>query len=145
MLRFATSCIVVLWSVLGHAQQHAFKQYTSKDGLAQSQVRAMAQDAEGYLWFGTLGGASRFDGQYFTNIALQDGLPDAQVSAMARRSDGTFWMGSGNSLARIDGKRVSRIELPASSNGARILGLVAGVANELYIGTDGGGMFMMKD
>lgn len=37
----------------------------------------MAQDAQGYLWFGTLGGASRFDGLEFTNYALTDGLPDA--------------------------------------------------------------------
>ena len=67
--------IAMCWSI-APAQQFGFTQYTPKEGLAQSQVRAIAQDAEGYLWFGTLGGASRFDGLRFTNYALQEGLPD---------------------------------------------------------------------
>ena len=55
------------------AQQYSFTQVTPSDGLAQSQVRTMAQDGRGYLWFGTLGGASRFDGARFLNYSLQDG------------------------------------------------------------------------
>ena len=71
----------VLTSTL-FAQQYAFTQVTPSDGLAQSQVRTIAQDGRGYLWFGTLGGASRFDGARFLNYALQDGLPDAQVLSL---------------------------------------------------------------
>ncbi len=138
----AAAFLLTCAASIAHAQQHAFRQFTSKDGLAQSQVRAMAQDADGYLWFGTLGGASRFDGQYFHNLALQDGLPDAQVSAMVRSSDGTFWMGAGNSLVRIMGRSLRTEALPATSNGARILGLATDSKGHLYIGTDGGGLYM---
>ena len=123
-------------------QQHAFQQVTSKDGLAQSQVRTISQDGEGYLWFGTLGGASRFDGEYFSNLALQDGLPDAQVSAMLRAADGAFWMGAGNSLVRIIGRTLRTETLPAESKGARILGLASDRDGRVYIGTDGGGLFV---
>ncbi|MBK6829917.1 MAG: hypothetical protein IPG92_03840 [Flavobacteriales bacterium] len=128
MQRIAAWRIAALMAVLVIAhpslpQQHAFQQVTSKDGLAQSQVRTIAQDGEGYLWFGTLGGASRFDGEYFSNLALQDGLPDAQVSAMLRAADGAFWMGAGNSLVRIIGRTLRTETLPAESKGARILGL----------------------
>lgn len=124
------------------AQQHAFRQYTSKDGLAQSQVRCMAQDAQGLLWFGTLGGASRFDGQRFDNITVQDGLPDPQVSAMTRAADGSFWLGSGHTLVRIMGRQLSTEALPATNGGARILGLAAAPDGRSYIGTDGGGLFV---
>lgn len=142
MVTRAATLLLAFAALMAHAQQHAFRQFTSRDGLAQSQVRAMAQDAEGYLWFGTLGGASRFDGEFFHNLALQDGLPDAQVSAMVRATDGSFWMGSGNSLVRISGRTLQAEPLPEASHGARILGLAAGLNGSLYIGTDGGGLFM---
>ena len=118
------------------AQQHAFKQLTPKDGLAQSQVRAIAQDAGGYLWFGTLGGASRFDGQLFQNYALQEGLPDAQVSALVVEKDGTVWMGSGSVLVHSVGRRLLKEPLPLASGGARIMALVTDANGRLYVGTD---------
>ncbi|MBK8340703.1 MAG: hypothetical protein IPK99_12235 [Flavobacteriales bacterium] len=68
--------LLVLAALLGTqvtAQQYGFVQYTTEDGLAQSQVRCIAQDAQGFLWFGTLGGVSRFDGHEFVNHALQGG------------------------------------------------------------------------
>ena len=142
VVRTASVAIMLAICSAAFAQQHAFRQYTSKEGLAQSQVRCMAQDAEGYLWFGTLGGASRFDGQLFHNVAPQDGLPDAQVSAMVRANDGTFWMAAGNSIVQVVGQRMHTELLPENSNGARILGLAAARDGRLYIGTDGGGMFV---
>jgi ligand-binding sensor domain-containing protein/two-component sensor histidine kinase len=131
-------------ALVSRAQQHSFTQLSTKDGLAQSQVRAMAQDAQGYLWFGTLGGASRFDGQEFTNYALTDGLPDPQVSAMARASSGDLFLATGNLVTRWNGRTFRTHELPATSNGARILALVANTDGSLNIGTDGGGVFVLS-
>lgn len=121
-------------------QQHAFRQYTTRDGLAQSQVRTIAQDGRGQLWIGTLGGASQFDGSTFRNRSLQDGLPDAQVSAMARATDGTLWLGAGNSLVSVKGTRLRTEAVPGVDRGSRILGLAADSAGRLFIGTDGNGL-----
>lgn len=125
----------------GTAQQYGFTQFAPREGLAQSQVRCMAQDAQGYLWFGTLGGASRFDGQEFTNYALQEGLPDAQVNAMLTTQDGTLWLACGASLVRFDGRRMHRVALPAQARDQRILALTESADGILYIGTDGAGVF----
>jgi ligand-binding sensor domain-containing protein len=57
------------------AQQLPFRHYGVADGLAHNQVGAIYQDAQGYLWFGTAEGLSRFDGYRFTNYGLRDGLP----------------------------------------------------------------------
>ena len=127
--------------LLLHAQQYGFQQWTPAQGLAQSQVRCIAQDNKGFLWFGTLGGASRFDGREFLNLALQEGLPDAQVSAMATTADGGLWMGAGSQLVRRYGQTMVTEALPIEARGARIQGLAA-VGNSLYIGTDGGGCFV---
>src|SRR5690606_18911337 len=125
------------------AQQHAFRQLTTRDGLAQSQLRAMAQDGQGHLWFGTLGGGSRYDGHSFVNHALQAGLPDGHVSAMVVDASGTLWMGSGSSLVRVRGRHLLREPLPVGDGGgARILALVAGQGGEVFAGTDGDGLFV---
>jgi ligand-binding sensor domain-containing protein/two-component sensor histidine kinase len=119
-------------------QQHAFRQFTPKDGLAQSQVRCMAQAGDGYLWFGTLGGASRFDGREFVNHAIQEGLPDPHVSAMAVDAEGTLWMGAGNALVKVEGHRLTQERL---STQARIMGIAPDANGGLYVATDGGGLF----
>lgn len=134
-----------LFHVNGLGQQHSFKQLSTKDGLAQSQVRAMAQDAQGYLWFGTLGGASRFDGLEFTSFALSDGLPDPQVTAIVRDPQDRLFLASGNSLARWDGRSFTAEPLPAESKGARILVMAAGPDGRLFIGTDGAGVFVRTE
>lgn len=131
----------MLFHVNGVAQQYSFKQLSTKDGLAQSQVRAMTQDAQGYLWFGTLGGASRFDGLEFSNYALADGLPDPQVSAMVRDAQGMLFLAAGSAVARWDGRSFITETLPATSRGARILAMAAGPDGSIYLGTDGGGVF----
>jgi ligand-binding sensor domain-containing protein len=126
------------------AQQHAFTQYTTQDGLAQSQVRCMAQDSAGYLWFGTLGGASRFDGKVFTNYALQEGLPEAQVNALLCAADGTVWLGAGGSLVEYRGRRMRQVPLPNYAQGGRILSLAQGPDGALYIATDVAGVLVRR-
>ena len=138
------AAVAAAWSSLP-AQQHAFKQLAPRDGLAQSQVRCMGQDAQGYLWFGTLGGASRYDGHSFENFALQDGLPDAHVSAMVRDAHGTLWMASGNALVVANGRRLESTALPTGTGGARIMALAADANGALYAGTDGDGLFVQRN
>lgn len=134
----AALCSVLLVA----AQQHAFRQITARDGLAQSQVRAIAQDGDGYLWFGTLGGASRYDGIGFTNKALNEGLPDPQVSALATTPDGTLWLGCGNAIVHAVGSTLRTEELPGASRSSRVMGLAARDDGALFIGTDGDGLFI---
>jgi ligand-binding sensor domain-containing protein/two-component sensor histidine kinase len=139
-LRSWTGFVGLCVGLTVHGQQYGFTPFTPQDGLAQSQVRCMAEDAEGYLWFGTLGGASRFDGSRFVNYALQEGLPDAQVNAMLSARDGTLWMACGSALATFDGQRLQTLDLPSTAQGKRVLALAEGVQGEIYIATDGDGV-----
>lgn len=134
-------CLAVLPA---HAQQYGFTQLTPREGLAQSQVRCMAQDKAGYLWFGTLGGASRFDGLDFTNYGLREGLPDAQVNALLGASDGTVWLGCGSSMVRFDGHRMQVVPLPAIGE-SRVLALAESDDGTIYVGTDGSGLLKVRD
>jgi ligand-binding sensor domain-containing protein/two-component sensor histidine kinase len=141
LLRLIGLLFCVAVGPTAHAQQYGFQQWTPADGLAQSQVRCIAQDGKGFLWFGTLGGASRFDGLQFTNLALQEGLPDAQISALATTADGALWMGAGSHLVHRSGSLLRVEALPSEARGARIQGLAA-IGDRIFVGTDGAGCFV---
>ncbi len=42
--------------------------YTTRDGLAGNSVRTIYQDSEGFLWFGSFDGLTRYDGHSFRTI-----------------------------------------------------------------------------
>ena len=50
---------------LRRMQRHTF---TVDEGLPNNGIEAIAQTGDGYMWFGTLKGLSRFDGVRFTNF-----------------------------------------------------------------------------
>jgi signal transduction histidine kinase/ligand-binding sensor domain-containing protein len=65
-----------------------FRAYTGADGLPQSQVLAIHQDRQGYLWFATYAGLSRFDGEEFRTWTKEEGLSSNTVWDVAEDSDG---------------------------------------------------------
>lgn len=46
-------------------QTLAFRRLTLDDGLSQSSINCIAQDAQGFMWFGTQDGLNRYDGYEF--------------------------------------------------------------------------------
>lgn len=140
-----SAALLLFTHVHVQAQQFGFTQFSPRNGLAQSQVRCMAQDKAGYLWFGTLGGASRFDGSDFINFGLRNGLPDPQVNALLGASDGTVWLGCGSFLVHFDGHTMHTVSLPVEAADIRVLALAEGVDGRIYVGTDGAGLLQVQD
>lgn len=71
-------CPLVFWIVISNciafslfAQQRIStnqQHFGVDDGLPQSYISSIAQDADGFLWIGTLDGMSRYDGRGFRNF-----------------------------------------------------------------------------
>ncbi len=74
------------------AQEYAYKHYDTKDGLAGNHVYHAVQDKEGFIWFATEAGASRFDGTAFKNFTTAEGLPENEVLKLFVDSKGRVWM-----------------------------------------------------
>jgi signal transduction histidine kinase/ligand-binding sensor domain-containing protein len=72
-------------------QDPVFRRYTTADGLPSNSIYAVFQDRDGYMWFGTDGGVSRFDGHRFRNYGSRDGLTDVQVIGIEQDSKGRIW------------------------------------------------------
>ena len=77
---------------LGASQDYAYKNYSTKDGLAGDHVYHAVQDKEGYLWFATETGVSRFDGKNFVNYTVNEGLPSNEILKLFVDSKGRVWM-----------------------------------------------------
>jgi len=92
----------LLLPVLAHAEQLPIRIYRTADGLARDDVQSVVADKNGYLWFGTTEGLSRFDGYEFTNYGLNEGLPHASVNALLIARDGGLWIGTARGLCRFN-------------------------------------------
>lgn len=77
---------------LGTSQEYAYKNYSTKEGLAGNHVYHALQDKEGYLWFATETGVSRFDGKNFVNYSVNEGLPSNEILKLFVDSKGRVWM-----------------------------------------------------
>jgi ligand-binding sensor domain-containing protein len=79
--------------------------FTTKDGLADNHVQAIAQDREGRLWFGTGGGVSCYAGGRFRTFTTKDGLADNHVQAIAQDREGRLWFATIRSgVSQYDGQ-----------------------------------------
>ena len=79
----------------------AWRNLTTKDGLAGNIVYSLAQGRDGTLWFGTNNGVSRWDGKAFKNLGVAEGLLDRNVYALAVAPNGDVWVGTKRGVTRV--------------------------------------------
>ncbi|AKS43185.1 hybrid sensor histidine kinase/response regulator transcription factor [Wenzhouxiangella marina] len=98
-----------------------FERLSMGDGLAQSSISSMLQDRDGYLWFGTQFGLSRYDGYRFETHRHRTGDPDSLshgfVLDLHLSFDGRIWVATPLGLNRMDPRtgRVERFVLAAGA------------------------------
>jgi ligand-binding sensor domain-containing protein len=84
--------------------QISWVHYTVKDGLPQMQCMVLYQDTKGYIWIGTKGGISRYDGIDFVNFSINEGLPDSRVVDINEDHNGNLWVLTNNGLSLFNGR-----------------------------------------
>ena len=83
----------------------AWKLFTTRDGLSEKNIRAIAEDADGNLWIGTEKSGLNFfkDGKFSAYQKSAEGLPGNDISCLYVDKDGVLWVGtSGHGLARFE-------------------------------------------
>lgn len=86
--------------------QHLYIQkYTVNEGLPDSYILNIFQDSQGFLWIGTAGGLSRFDGKEFVNYGYDAGLPDIRIDAIFEDRQKRLWVGTRRGIAEIKGRK----------------------------------------
>jgi len=131
--------IAVWWAIpqpFARAEIGSFRHYGVDDGLPQSQVRVIHQDATGYLWVGTQGGLGRFNGREFKRYSSADGLAGNQIESIVDDHAGRIWVGTNVGLCRLEGDSFECARSPLLQ-GRTISALVA-ARDRLWVGTDRG-------
>ena len=130
-------CVIWFCSFCAHAQQFTFIQYSLKEGLPQSQVRCMMQDSRGFIWIGTLGGLSKFDGRKFANYDRREGLLNNQINCLLELTNGSIAAGSNGSVVLVNGLGVESIPLGEGHRESTINALFE-YNGQLWIGMENG-------
>ncbi len=85
---------LLLVTAAASAQQYNIRSWTLEQGLPQSQVMAIEQDARGFLWLATRAGLSRFNGIDFLTYTKEDGLSSHNISTLFIDSRQRLWIGT---------------------------------------------------
>jgi diguanylate cyclase (GGDEF)-like protein len=147
--------LVALVSVNATAQSRAVARPWSIDGrlafvrlpfTETVAVTATAQDAQGFLWFGTQSNLLRWDGYrlrtYARNPDAPGSLPDNYIRSLMVDDSGRLWVGTNSGgLSRYDPQSDGFISVPVGPGGTRdgtIPALISDGHNGLWIGTGHG-------
>lgn len=77
-----------------YSQTPSYYHYTSSDGLASSTVYDIIQDKDGFMWFATTNGISKFDGNHFATFRTKDGLNSNSIISLLEGKKGELYIGN---------------------------------------------------
>ena len=80
-----------------------FVNFTTRDGLAVSDVRAIHRTPDGTMWFGGFWNGESiacYDGKKFTRFTVKDGLASNYICTLYCAPDGVVWVGSEYGVSR---------------------------------------------
>ncbi len=84
-------------------------QFSIDQGLSQSWVRCIHQDAKGFLWIGTQDGLNRYDGYDFKIFRHElydtSSIGENTINSISEDQAGNLWIGTENGLSKYDRKR----------------------------------------
>lgn len=122
-------------------QQYNIKLYGTKDGLVNSIVKTIFLDSKGYLWFGTQGGVSRFDGKKFENFTDKDGLAGNDITCITEDKNGKIWFAAyGSGISFYDKGRFTNFDTTNGLSSNEVYSLVCDDAGNMWVATYGGGI-----
>jgi len=125
------------------AQRYPISTVSINEGLPQSVVYDMFQDAQGYIWFATQDGVGIYDGKRFSNYSIQDGLIDNMVRNITQINSDKVWIATDRGLSYYShsDKKVSTY-VPMTGIGIRTL---LAYNDLLFLGTIENGIYVLKD
>jgi ligand-binding sensor domain-containing protein len=85
---------IVLYPLSSLSQQPVLKNFNVRDGLPSFETYCATQDSKGFIWFGTDGGVSCFNGYTFKNYTIENGLADNTVFGIYEDRHGRIWFRS---------------------------------------------------
>jgi len=143
------SCLHLAAALFAQPHDIRFEHISVEQGLSNFALTKIAQDQQGFLWFGTEDGLNKYDGYEFTvykpDAADSNSLPSRFVQTLYADRAGNLWIGAGNDGLRRynpDTDKFDRFKHdphnPESLAGKNVYAILEDSQGELWIGTNMG-------
>jgi signal transduction histidine kinase/ligand-binding sensor domain-containing protein len=121
--------------------QYARSLWKVQDGLPEGTVQALAETRDGYLWIGTTGGLTRFDGTHFV-LNGSSTLPIPAVNSifcLFSAKDGSLWIGTeGGGLLHLKKNSVTAYSTAQGLTDGFVRSILEDSHGTVWVGTDNG-------
>jgi ligand-binding sensor domain-containing protein len=126
-------------------QSPHFREYSLLKKDDPIQIKALFQDASGYIWIGSNKGLFRFDGINKVRFTQANGLPDETVTSLAQDSSGRIWTGHKNGhLSFQDGSSFKEFKPQEGSATAEISKIYFDAKGTMWFTTLNDGLYYYK-
>lgn len=100
------ACMCSRYTAVAQPVTLGFRHYDVNDGLSQNSVWQTLQDRDGFMWFVTSSGLSKFDGEHFTTYksALDDSntLYSNHINSIVQGAGHELWIGGYAGVCRYN-------------------------------------------
>ena len=138
--------------------------FTTSHGLIGNSVRCIIEDHNGYLWFGTYTGVSKFSPaggysdkkggvysvkerdleQSFENFNIAQGLTNHNIRSLLEDNNGNIWIGTdGGGVAKFSGRYFEQFSFEHGRDENIVFSINEDKYGNILIGTDGAGIYKL--
>lgn len=121
---------------------YQFRSLTTDDGLSEGTVNCMLMDSQGYMWFGTNNGLSRYDAYGFTvfrnNQKDTTSICGNIINTIVEHSSGKLLIGTSSGFSVYDQKKEVFKNYKDGLSGVVIKEILIDHAENIWLGTSGG-------
>jgi ligand-binding sensor domain-containing protein len=114
----------------------AFRQL-KYEGAPKKKIRSIREDRAGILWFATIEGVFRLDGDQFSQYTTREGLPENSTNCIEIDAFNRVWVGSQNGIAVLNGKTFVAAQVDVSS-GSNVINFLRYYKGRIWAGTNNG-------
>lgn len=120
--------------------RNSFKNFTTKDGLANNRVTNIYEDNKDNIWFSTETGISIFDGKGFKNIYPKKGETsnDNDINAVLESTAGTFWVATRGKAYLYEDEKFIKIIRENGLDFTNVRSIVKDRENNIWLGGNDG-------
>jgi ligand-binding sensor domain-containing protein len=134
--------VISLLGFTGYSQDAFFRVHHLNGEINNSNLLAIFQDHQGFIWLGTTSGIYRFDGINYTPVLAEDSLQKASFSAIFQDRDGIIWVGTrtGN-IARIKNEKLVLFKPEEGNPESPITSVTEDSQGNIWFATYGEGVY----